>query len=94
MLLQAFSTLDHEKFNLRLIFQGNGPESTSLKILKNELPFSDRIMFLGGHESVHKVYSLIDIFVTSSKNEGISNTILEAMATGLPVIATDVGGNL
>ena len=47
----------------------------------------------GSRENVTELLHGLDIFVLPSLNEGISNTILEAMASGLPVVATDVGGN-
>ena len=47
----------------------------------------------GNRDDIAEILKGIDIFVMPSLNEGISNTILEAMATGLPVVATDVGGN-
>ena len=51
------------------------------------------IYFTGQSDQVHDLMRLMDVFVLPSLAEGISNTILEAMATSLPVIATDVGGN-
>ena len=51
-----------------------------------------RVSFLGRREDVSELLQAADLFVLPSRNEGSSNAVLEAMATGLPVIATDVGG--
>ena len=51
------------------------------------------VFFLGNRRDVLRIMRALDVFVLCSLNEGISNTILEAMATRLPVIATNVGGN-
>ena len=49
--------------------------------------------FSGGHRpDLEQVYSALDVFVLSSDSEGLSNTILEAMASGVPIVATRVGG--
>ncbi len=93
LLLQAFSCLKHEEKNLRLVLVGDGPEKRNLESVRKRLSIGDRVVFLGERDDVDKILSVFDLFVLPSKNEGISNTILEAMATGLPVIATDVGGN-
>jgi sugar transferase (PEP-CTERM/EpsH1 system associated) len=93
LLLQAFSRLKHEQKKLRLLLVGDGPEKRNLESVRKRLPIGDRVLFLGERDDVDKILSAFDFFVLPSRNEGISNTILEAMATGLPVIATDVGGN-
>lgn len=94
LLLQAFSHLQGDGNELRLILIGDGPEKRSLESIKEKLPCKDRIVFLGERNEVEKILPALDMFVLSSKNEGMSNTILEAMAVGLPVVATSVGGNL
>ena len=93
LFLQAFSKLDHSRYNLKLILIGDGPQRYLLESLKNKLPHSERMLLLGECDDVRKHYNAMDIFVLPSKNEGMSNVILEAMASGLPVIATSVGGN-
>lgn len=93
LLLQAFAYLNHDKKNLRLVLVGDGPEKRNLESMRKRLPCGDRVVFLGERDDVDKILFAFDLFVLPSRNEGISNTILEAMATGLPVIATNVGGN-
>jgi glycosyltransferase involved in cell wall biosynthesis len=51
------------------------------------------VFLLGNREDIPGILRSLDIFVLPSLNEGISNTVLEAMATGLPTVATSVGGN-
>jgi len=94
LLLQAFSNLESVQKTLRLMIIGDGPERKMLESVKKDLPCKDRIDFLGERNDVERLLIALDIFVLSSKNEGMSNTILEAMAVGLPVVATSVGGNL
>jgi len=93
LLLQAFSNLQGDGNKLRLVLVGDGPERGSLESMREKLSCKDRIVFLGERSDIEYLLPMLDIFVLPSKNEGISNTILEAMATGLPVVATRVGGN-
>jgi glycosyltransferase involved in cell wall biosynthesis len=71
---------------------GSGPEKHSLLQLANRLGISSRVEFAGATSNVKDAYLTFDVFVLSSHNEGFANAIVEAMASGLPVIATDVGG--
>jgi glycosyltransferase involved in cell wall biosynthesis len=65
-----------------------------LKALSSELKVTEYVEFLGyvPHEELPFHYLTSDVFALPSKNEGMSNTILEAMASGLPIITTDTGG--
>jgi len=56
------------------------------------LGIGNRVKFLGHFHDVRKVYELIDVYVLSSTREGLPNTILEAMAMRVPIVATDVDG--
>jgi sugar transferase (PEP-CTERM/EpsH1 system associated) len=76
-----------------LLIVGSGPEESSLKKLTHDLGIADRVYFMGERKDIPEVLQAMDLFVLPSVAEGISNTILEAMACGLPVIATAVGGN-
>lgn len=79
---------------LRLAIVGDGPLLDEIRQLALSLDVMDRCWFPGAHEDVPSVLRLFDVFVLPSLNEGISNTILEAMASGLPLVVTGVGGNV
>ena len=81
------------KADLRLVLVGDGPLYSSLKDYVTEIGLSDLVWMAGDRDDVAELMQLMDVFVLPSLAEGISNTVLEAMATGLPVIATNVGGN-
>ncbi|MFC2061052.1 glycosyltransferase [Elusimicrobiota bacterium] len=63
-----------------------------LKTLIEKLNIGKNIIFTGGYPDISKIMSIIDISVIASDNEGFSNAVIEAMASGKPVIATNTGG--
>ncbi len=73
---------------------GDGPDRSKLEKLANDLNVSDKIKFVGhiDPDLVPRYLSQADIFVRPSRSEGLGNSFLEAMAAGLPVVATKVGG--
>ena len=79
---------------LRLVLVGDGPLKLQLVGRVKQLGLSDVVWFTGDRNDVPTLMQLMDIFILPSLAEGISNTLLEAMASGLPVIATSVGGNV
>lgn len=79
---------------LRLVLVGDGPLKLQLVDRVKQLGISDVVWFSGDRNDVPALMQLMDIFILPSLAEGISNTLLEAMASGLPVIATSVGGNV
>ena len=97
-LVCAFSKLleicPEMKNRLRLMIVGDGPLRGKLEGLTRKYGIEDMTCFTGARDDIPSILSSMDIFVLPSLGEGISNTILEAMACGLPVIATAVGGNL
>jgi sugar transferase (PEP-CTERM/EpsH1 system associated) len=96
-LLQAFrSILDRHPIlapRLRLLIVGDGPLWVRLNDLATQLGIASKIEFAGARNDTPEQMRRMDVFVLPSVNEGISNTILEAMASGLPVVAGRVGGN-
>jgi glycosyltransferase involved in cell wall biosynthesis len=73
------------------VIAGSGPSFQDTQRLAESLNL-DEVQLLGNRDDVHPLLRALDIFVLSSTSEGLSNTIQEAMATGLPVVATNVGG--
>jgi sugar transferase (PEP-CTERM/EpsH1 system associated) len=93
-LLEAISAADDTCKRWRLLIIGEGPERPKLEAFVNAHPnWNKNVCFLGSSQRVSELLNAMDVYVLSSVMEGISNSLLEAMATGLPVIATDVGGN-
>jgi sugar transferase (PEP-CTERM/EpsH1 system associated) len=78
---------------LRLIVAGNGPHRGALEEASRRLLPEGHVWFTGARNDVPDLLRSMDVFVLPSLNEGISNTILEAMACARPVVAARVGGN-
>jgi glycosyltransferase involved in cell wall biosynthesis len=91
-LLRAISTLREDFPDLRLEIVGDGPERTDLQKQIIALGLADIVRFLGWLPEVNSAMAGWQIFVQPSLEEGLPVALLEAMAAGLPVIASDVGG--
>ena len=95
-LVRAFIALTQtlpEPERLRLLIVGEGSLREPAQRMLEEAGLSGQAWLTGARDDVVALYRSMDIFVLPSLAEGICNTILEAMACGLPVVATDVGGN-
>jgi sugar transferase (PEP-CTERM/EpsH1 system associated) len=79
--------------HMRLVIAGDGPDAPAIESVLREGGAMQAAWMAGKRGDVADVMRGLDCFVLPSRAEGISNTILEAMATSLPIIATDVGGN-
>lgn len=93
VLIEWFARRHGDCGGARLVIVGDGPERAALERLATRLGVSAVVWLAGNRPDVADLMRAMDVFVLPSRNEGISNTILEAMASGLPVVATDVGGN-
>lgn len=93
-LIQAFNVLSKRYDFLRLVIVGDGNEKESLENLVFSLGLKDKVLFTGPvlHEKVLEYYQKANIFALPSMNEGMSNTMLEALACGLPLVSTNTGG--
>ena len=92
-LLHAVALVVREVPDFKLMMIGNGAERSKLEALTHTLGIGPNVEFLGERADVPELLAKAGFFVSSSKSEGISLTILEAMAVGLPVVTTRVGGN-
>jgi glycosyltransferase involved in cell wall biosynthesis len=86
-LLGAFATLPSG----RLVIVGDGPERPALEALAASLGIADRVQFVGHRQDTATFYAQFDIFVLSSDTEQMPLSVIEAMASGLPVVSTAVG---
>jgi len=80
--------------HVRFVVLGTGPDEAMLKVLARDLGVENRIEWLGqvNHAEMPKYLKASDIFIRASRSEGMGNSFVEAMAAGLPVIATQEGG--
>ena len=92
LLIEAFTLASAEDSRLRLRLLGSGPLEEQLKALVAERGLGGVVEFRGFSHDVAGFLQDIDVFVLPSKSEGLPLSLLEAIAAGLPVVASDVGG--
>jgi len=90
LLMRSFAGIEAE-IPPHLLIIGDGPEKEFLVNLALTIGIKDRVHFLGHYKDPSQCYQMMDIFALSSKTEQMPVSILEAMASGLPVLSTDVG---
>ena len=80
--------------NIQFVIYGSGPDEAELQRLSEELRVSDRVLFKGyiAHAALAQAFATAHIFIRPSRSEGMGNAFIEALAVGLPVIATQEGG--
>lgn len=91
-LLEAFKIVNEKNDYVILVIAGEGELENELKLLTERLQVADRIIFLGRSDDIPSLLAASDIYISSSIREGLPGSILEAMASELPVVATSVGG--
>jgi glycosyltransferase involved in cell wall biosynthesis len=79
--------------DMKFLIVGDGPSRNELEDYARHLNIDSSIIFAGERTDVPELLQDMDVFVMTSSYEGLSNTVMEAMLAGLPVVATDVGGN-
>lgn len=92
-LLQALALIRERRPELHLVIVGDGSRRAALERMAQDLGIGDRVRFTGFRTDSAEWIRSVDLSVLSSRKEGLSNTIIESMAAGKPVVATDVGGN-
>lgn len=92
-MLRAFSHVVREHPDSHLLIVGDGPLRPEMESLVRELGVSECVRFLGIRRDVVHLMCAADAYVISSAWEGMANVLLEASASALPIVATDVGGN-
>jgi len=81
-----------KKIPTRLVLVGDGPERSECERLSRELGVQKEVMFLGKQDGLAEILSAADLFLMTSQSESFGLSALEAMACGLPVVSTSVGG--
>jgi glycosyltransferase involved in cell wall biosynthesis len=92
-LVDAFRLVRERRSDARLVIVGEGSERSAIETLVERHGLAPAVTLLGHREDARQLLAGVDIYVNCSTFEGISLTILEAMAAALPVVATHVGGN-
>jgi glycosyltransferase involved in cell wall biosynthesis len=93
-LIRSVARLRHECDRMKLLLVGDGPEEDKLRAMAGELRIADAVVFAGRHADTHCFARLADVAVSASQREGMSNSSMEALMMGLPVVACEeAGGN-
>ena len=94
VLLRAAAELHRRNPRFRFVIAGatNGPVYPQLRSLQEELGLGEAVVFTGFRDNVARVFNNLDVYVTTSSSEGFSLTTVQALACGVPVVATRCGG--
>lgn len=92
-LIEAFAEIARKRNDAILILVGDGAEKSNIENQINKLKIKDKVVLLGNRNDIPEILQVIDIFVLPTLFEGMSNAVLEAMAGGKPIIATNIQEN-
>jgi glycosyltransferase involved in cell wall biosynthesis len=92
-MIRAVAIVRASGVRCRLAIVGSGPAASALAELSQALNLGDAVGLVGYRNDIGSMLAAFDLYLNSSIHEGVSLTLLEAMAAGLPIIATRVGGN-
>lgn len=92
VLIKAFAKINRQYHNVYLMLVGDGSRRESLLQLASSLNISDYMIMTGYTQSVWEHLMSMNVYVCSSRSEGVPFSVLEAMAAGLPILSTNVGG--
>ncbi|TGK01293.1 glycosyltransferase family 1 protein [Leptospira langatensis] len=90
-LLHAISLIETDK-KFKVLIVGEGELKKELESLASEKKILDKVIFTGFRNDIPELLSVFDIFTLTSKEEGLGTSVLDAMASGLPIVATNGGG--
>lgn len=91
-LINAFKLISQQKQNVKLCLIGDGPLKKNIENMVNELKLNEDIIFCGFQEDVGQYLKMFDIFILSSKKEGLGTSLIDALSIGLPIVASESGG--
>jgi glycosyltransferase involved in cell wall biosynthesis len=96
LIAQSFAKIARERSNLRLLMLSNGSQASKIYKIFSEAEVLDQIQFPGqvGRSDLPRYYQAADLYVSASRSDGSSISLLEAMACGCPVLVSDIPGNL
>ena len=93
-IVQAIKSMNNTPENCKLIILGDGKLKNNLKAITKRYSLEKKIIFLGHRKNVNEILSITNVLILTSLLEGLPRSIMEAMAIGLPIIATNTKGNI
>lgn len=91
MTIRSIAQINNKK--VQLLICGDGPQQEKLKKISKQLKIENQVHFLGFRSDIKELLSISDCYISTSKREGLPRALMEAMAVGLPCVASDIRGN-
>ncbi len=88
-MIEAFKKINKLNNDINLVFYGDGPDMQIIKDLVSKYNLDKFVIFAGKVDNIHEVVSKSKVYVLTSDYEGIPNSLIEAMSSGVPVVSTD-----